>query len=160
MASRVFPVFRSLQRAMGGCADVCPVLAPARSFQARQEEAEDDEIDKGSEEVRFREGKWPEIPKGGEGIVISDPKTWPINSEKARQMRRAFVQEGFRRLYNQASNPTDVAEAGAADDIQNNYRHQQNDGSRGVAEPTNANEGVTAPTILGNAGDEAMYYAQ
>ena len=32
---------------------------------------------------------------------------WPVNSERARQLRREFVQEGFRRLYRSAGEEVD-----------------------------------------------------
>lgn len=36
------------------------------------------------------------------GASYDNRNAWPVNSERARQLRRDFVQEGFRRLYRSA----------------------------------------------------------
>jgi hypothetical protein len=39
---------------------------------------------------------------GNKGASYDNRNTWLVNSERARQLRREFVQEGFRRLYRSA----------------------------------------------------------
>ena len=98
--------------------------------------------------------------ENNDGIIIDNPSTWPINSEKARQLRRSFVQEGFRRLYSVASGQMHII--GASDGIQNNNENEDNDGLRdGEAEPNNAiNENETPLAIPVDDREDWVYYAQ
>ena len=83
----------------------------ARQFQAKEVDTNDDEEDK-----RYKEEVQHILPDGyklnddnNNKIILDNPNTWPINTEKARQLRKEFVQEGYRKLYTIAAGQTFVA---------------------------------------------------
>ena len=106
------------------------------------------------------------------GVVNDDPSTWPINSEKARQLRREFVQEGFRRLYSLASGGSPPV-LNAIDSFEDNFRSNDEHTGPGDVEvtarfqqaanvghtgTTNENQNPLANSIDGN--HDWVYYAQ
>eukprot|EP00580_Thalassiosira_gravida_P006989 CAMPEP_0201633430 /NCGR_PEP_ID=MMETSP0493-20130528/6740_1 /ASSEMBLY_ACC=CAM_ASM_000838 /TAXON_ID=420259 /ORGANISM="Thalassiosira gravida, Strain GMp14c1" /LENGTH=142 /DNA_ID=CAMNT_0048105139 /DNA_START=411 /DNA_END=838 /DNA_ORIENTATION=+ len=114
------------------------------------------------------------------GFVIDKKSTWPINSEAARQMRRVFAQEGFRRLYNVALGQTALGQmmhaVGCDDDgIRTNNENEggvgQRDGddnregivaqllTQPIAAEPNAIEEDETPLVL-NSNEDWVHYAQ
>mmetsp|Transcript_34797 Transcript_34797/g.59099 ORF Transcript_34797/g.59099 Transcript_34797/m.59099 type:complete len:165 (-) Transcript_34797:135-629(-) len=164
MTTRTFPIFRSLQRAIGGSVGVSksePALsATAQIFEGKSEETKQEEREKGAEENGFDDGhELGTLVEDGDGFIIDKPSTWPINSEKARQLRRSFVQEGFRRLYNAASGQTNIV--GAGDGIYNNGENEVNEVSGETEQYAENNENEAPPAIAVPSGTQDwMYYAQ
>ena len=116
------------------------------------------------------------IEEVDKGVVNDDPSAWPINSEKARQLRREFVQEGFRRLYSLASGGSPPV-LNAIDSFEDNFRSNDEHTGPGDVEVTarfqqaanvghtgttnenqNQNQNSLANSIDGN--HDWVYYAQ
>lgn len=185
MTTRTFPIFRSLQRAIDGSVVVAhkPAIAvTARQlYQGKEEETKDDETEKGSDdEPRLPEGHLLNDAVEGndnDGIQKNNyPGKWPINSEKARQLRRDFVQEGYRRLYNIASAQSLTVMGGTIDaigndvdeNVQRSSGQHEGEGLAGAwrrivgPEPVDLTEDHETPReiIPINVDEDWVYYAQ
>mmetsp|Transcript_29136 Transcript_29136/g.61961 ORF Transcript_29136/g.61961 Transcript_29136/m.61961 type:complete len:173 (+) Transcript_29136:56-574(+) len=172
MATRTFPIFRSLQRAIVGSAGVgkheSALAATARQFRGKEEEIEVEDTEKSSEELCLPDGYRLDSYEENDGIILDNPNTWPINSEKARQLRREFVQEGFRKLYNVASSQFSIIGAidaiGNGENEDNGVQHEGEEITAELrqatdAEPNNVtNEDEVPVAILGN--EDWLHYAQ
>mmetsp|Transcript_20858 Transcript_20858/g.42385 ORF Transcript_20858/g.42385 Transcript_20858/m.42385 type:complete len:185 (-) Transcript_20858:3324-3878(-) len=106
MTTRVFPIFRSLQRAILGGTSISkhePALTLAHQNIAGDEieEKTDEGIEKeeeNQENVHLHDGHCSTRFEENNSAT-ENRYSWPINSEEARKMRKEFVLEGFRRLY-------------------------------------------------------------
>ena len=157
----------------------CPTLmhknhfSTARHLHAKEEEIKDEESEERNDEVRLPDGHNLEASdEDTNGIIIDNPNTWPINSEKARQLRRGFVQEGYRRLYFMASGQMPLM--GSDDVVGNNENNtvsgqlpQFRLGTEGGGtvdtepEPNNVTNGDERPPPSSINGDEDwLYFAQ
>mmetsp|Transcript_4464 Transcript_4464/g.9662 ORF Transcript_4464/g.9662 Transcript_4464/m.9662 type:complete len:170 (-) Transcript_4464:17-526(-) len=169
MATRTFPIFRILQRAIGGSAGAGkhkPALAAAARIQGKREEARDEGTEEGNGESHMDASE-----EVGDEILLIDKSSWPINSEAASQLRREFAQEGFRRLYSTASVQMRVMGAGGGNQSanENEGNDAQHDGDDAVSELTRAidagpnranNEDETPLVIPSNDNGDWVYYAQ
>mmetsp|Transcript_1677 Transcript_1677/g.4233 ORF Transcript_1677/g.4233 Transcript_1677/m.4233 type:complete len:164 (+) Transcript_1677:82-573(+) len=163
MTTRTFPIFRSVQRALVGSAGVgkheLTLAVAARQNQAEGEEPKGD----GTEE---RSEHQPDsLARDDNGrIIFNNPNTWPINSEKARQLRRDFVQEGFRRLYNVSLGQSFVA---SADNVSTHIgNHVGDDIAAELRGTTNEEEGEAtydderSQAIRTYGNEDWLFYAQ
>ena len=66
---------------------------------AEEVDTNDDEEEERNEEVQILPDGYKLNDDNNNQIILDNPNTWPINTEKARQLRKEFVQEGFRKLY-------------------------------------------------------------
>lgn len=161
MATRTFPIFRSVQRALVGSAGVGkhePALAVAtRHHQAEGEETKGEGTEERSEHQL-------DSLDDNDRIIFNNSNTWPINSEKARQMRRDFVQEGFRRLYSVSLDQTFFA--GAVDGSTNGGLHVGDGIAAELRGGTNEGEGEAtdedeiSQAIQTNGNEDWLFYAQ
>lgn len=76
---------------------------------AEEVDTNDDEEEERNEEVQIQPDGYKLHDDTNNQITLDKPNTWPINTEKARQLRKEFVQEGFRKLYTIAAGQTFVA---------------------------------------------------
>ena len=97
------PIFRNLHRGGSvGVGEQKPALAVVkRNVRGEPGEITDDETEKRSDE---------QVPLHNE-LKLDYPNTWPINSVQARQVRREFVKEGFRKLWLHSVAPEPVQSA-------------------------------------------------
>jgi hypothetical protein len=85
-----------------GVGEQKPALAVVkRNVRGEPGEITDDETEKRSDE---------QVPLHNE-LKLDYPNTWPINSVQARQVRREFVKEGFRKLWLHSVAPEPVQSA-------------------------------------------------
>mmetsp|Transcript_39113 Transcript_39113/g.81845 ORF Transcript_39113/g.81845 Transcript_39113/m.81845 type:complete len:184 (+) Transcript_39113:117-668(+) len=183
MTTRTYPIFRSVQRAIGGSVGKHkPAFAPTTQIQVKEEEIINEETEKRINEPHLPDGYWFCAAEQDDdvGLVIEKKSTWPINSEAARQMRREFAQEGFRRLYNVALGQTTFGQmmhavGGDDDGFRNNNENEGGDGQRNanddregiiaqlLTQPTaaepNAIEEDETPLVL-NGNEDWVHYAQ
>ena len=81
----------------------------ARHLCAKEVDSNDDEEEERNEEVQILPDGYKLNDDNNNQITLDNPNTWPINTEKARRLRKEFVQEGFRKLYTIAAGQTFVA---------------------------------------------------
>jgi len=83
---------------------------------AEEVDTNDDEEEERNEEVQILPDGYKLNDDNNNQITLDNPNTWPINTEKARRLRKEFVQEGFRKLYT-------VAAGCAINTIEENENH-------------------------------------
>jgi len=107
----------------------------------------------------------------GGGSQFDNPSAWPINSERARQLRREFLLEGYRKLFTIASGQTLVPGVirAAEQEVANNERERDRFAAeliRAVAVENGRHSQNERPVmardndVSGGAGGDWMYYAQ
>lgn len=153
MTTRLFPLFRSLRRAIGGGATTTG-RSEAGSIWHRYFEDEDEEgVDQAEEdgaETRPSDAHY-EVESEGGVVRWINPETWPVNSEEARRWRREFVAEGYRRQYAE----TTTYRAGGAhwSGVGRNVGGSSSDGN--VFERGHATRRDDAPAFGGGLGTDS-----